>query len=135
MKRKAEGDTNSATEKLSEEEAALYDRQIRLWGADAQQRMREAHVLIYGFGGIHAEVCKNVVLAGIGAVTIMDEAIVEPQHLSAQFFLRQDDVKKEVRIFTLNSWFFSLHIIPSTTASKSCVRARTRDESKGPSIL
>src|SRR5262245_15501331 len=100
MKRKAEvvGMNHPASEKLSEEEAALYDRQIRLWGADAQQRMREAHVLIYGFGGIHAEVCKNLVLAGVGAVTIMDDTIVEPHHLSAQFFLREEDIKKEVGV-------------------------------------
>eukprot|EP01089_Gocevia_fonbrunei_P003393 TRINITY_DN1334_c0_g1_i2.p1 TRINITY_DN1334_c0_g1~~TRINITY_DN1334_c0_g1_i2.p1 ORF type:complete len:104 (+),score=16.32 TRINITY_DN1334_c0_g1_i2:161-472(+) len=74
---------------LSEEEAALYDRQIRLWGVAVQQRMRDAKILLAGLGGIMNEVCKNLVLAGVGSVFILDNQIVYPHHLAAQFFLSE----------------------------------------------
>lgn len=41
---------------VTNEEAELYDRQIRLWGLEAQSRVRNARVLIVGLRGLHAEV-------------------------------------------------------------------------------
>lgn len=41
---------------LSPEEARLYDRQLRLWGVDAQQRLRQARVLLFGFTSVMGEV-------------------------------------------------------------------------------
>ena len=41
-----------------------YDRQIRLWGLAAQQRMSETRVLVFGFRGLATEISKNLVLAG-----------------------------------------------------------------------
>jgi len=41
-----------------------YDRQIRLWGLAAQQRMSETRVLVFGLRGLATEICKNLVLAG-----------------------------------------------------------------------
>ena len=38
---------------ISEAEAALYDRQIRLWGLDAQRRLRAANVFLAGIKGNH----------------------------------------------------------------------------------
>ena len=38
---------------ISEAEAALYDRQIRLWGLDAQRRLRAANVFLSGLKGYH----------------------------------------------------------------------------------
>lgn len=49
--------SNSKT--VSNEEAELYDRQIRLWGIEAQNRMRECKVLIMGLRGVHTEVRRN----------------------------------------------------------------------------
>ncbi|RUS28327.1 hypothetical protein BC938DRAFT_482013 [Jimgerdemannia flammicorona] len=76
------------------DEAALYDRQIRLWGLEAQQRMRNSNILVAGMRALSNEVCKNLVLAGVGAVTILDHAIVSQEDLGAQFFLAAVDVGK-----------------------------------------
>lgn len=70
----------------------MYDRQIRLWGLEAQNRMRSAHVLVVGFSGIATEVIKNIVLAGIGTLTIIDDGVVREEDLSASFFFRDTDV-------------------------------------------
>ncbi|EJT98612.1 hypothetical protein DACRYDRAFT_90739 [Dacryopinax primogenitus] len=80
---------------ITEDEAALYDRQIRLWGFDAQTRMRNASVLVINLRGTACEVIKNIVLAGIGTLKILDERVVEEEDLGAGFFFREDDVGKK----------------------------------------
>ncbi|KAE8221188.1 hypothetical protein CF319_g5411 [Tilletia indica] len=80
---------------VTEDEAALYDRQIRLWGLDAQNRMRQAHILIYHLGGIATETIKNIVLSGVGRLSILDDADVQMSDLGAGFFFREEDVGKK----------------------------------------
>lgn len=76
-------------EEISIQEAALYDRQIRLWGMDAQTRMRATQLLVIGMNGLANEVIKNLVLAGIGSLDILSDAPVSVQ--GCQFFSREDD--------------------------------------------
>ncbi|KAK9864272.1 hypothetical protein WJX84_011868 [Apatococcus fuscideae] len=56
---------------LTEAEAAVYDRQLRVWGVETQKRLNAAKVLIIGCSGLAAEAAKNIVLAGLGSLTIM----------------------------------------------------------------
>jgi ubiquitin-like 1-activating enzyme E1 A len=77
---------------LNDEEAALYDRQIRLWGFDAQRRLRNSSILIVGSKALSNEVCKNLVLAGVGSLTIVDEEKVTPQDLGSQFLISEKNV-------------------------------------------
>ncbi|KAI9355034.1 hypothetical protein DFJ73DRAFT_825845 [Zopfochytrium polystomum] len=81
-------------DKMTLEELELYDRQIRLWGLDAQTRMRQARVLVVGINGLANELCKNIVLAGIGSLTLMDPNTVSISDLGAQFLLSLSDVGK-----------------------------------------
>ena len=80
---------------LTEAEAEIYDRQIRLWGVAAQSRMRSSRVLVVGVSGLGAEVVKNIVLAGMNVVLADAEAVRE-DHLAAQFFITAEDVGKNV---------------------------------------
>ncbi|KAK9835508.1 hypothetical protein WJX74_002008 [Apatococcus lobatus] len=57
---------------LTEAEAAVYDRQLRVWGVETQKRLNAAKVLIIGCSGLAAETAKNIVLAGLGSLSIMD---------------------------------------------------------------
>lgn len=79
-------------DKLSADEIALYDRQIRLWGMEAQARMRSANVLLINMGSIGTEITKNIVLSGLGSLTIMDDHIVTEDDLGSQFFLSKNAV-------------------------------------------
>ncbi|XP_070620580.1 SUMO-activating enzyme subunit 1 isoform X2 [Erythrolamprus reginae] len=72
---------------ISEEEAAQYDRQIRLWGLEAQKRLRGSRVLVAGLGGLGAEVAKNLALAGVKALTLLDHRQVSLEEARAQFLL------------------------------------------------
>jgi hypothetical protein len=76
---------------ISDKEAELYDRQIRLWGVEAQQRLRGASVFIVGLSALGAEVTKNLVLAGF-SVTLVDAAPATARDLGAQFFLDASSV-------------------------------------------
>lgn len=83
---------------LHTDEAALYDRQIRLWGLEAQNRIRKAHILVINLDGLTTEAIKNWVLAGISALTIVDYRKETSWHdLSAGFFWREEDIAKDVR--------------------------------------
>ncbi|CCD26927.1 E1 ubiquitin-activating protein AOS1 NDAI_0J00350 [Naumovozyma dairenensis CBS 421] len=86
--------TTGELNKLSEDEIALYDRQIRLWGMAAQANMRSAKVLLVNLGSLGTEITKNIVLSGIGHLTILDSHIVTEEDLGSQFFLSKDDVGK-----------------------------------------
>lgn len=82
---------------LPVDEAALYDRQIRLWGLEAQTRIRKAHILIVNLEGLTTECIKNLVLAGIASLTIVDfREKCQESDLSAGFFWREEDVGSEV---------------------------------------
>ncbi|KAK9815937.1 hypothetical protein WJX72_012289 [[Myrmecia] bisecta] len=59
---------------LTEAEAAVYDRQLRVWGVETQKRLNAARILILGCTGLAAEVAKNIVLAGVGSLTLMDDS-------------------------------------------------------------
>uniref|UniRef100_A0A8B9UD68 SUMO-activating enzyme subunit 1 n=1 Tax=Anas zonorhyncha TaxID=75864 RepID=A0A8B9UD68_9AVES len=72
---------------ISEEEAAQYDRQIRLWGLEAQKRLRASRVLLVGLKGLGAEVAKNLILAGVKALTLLDHHQVSPEDTGAQFLI------------------------------------------------
>lgn len=81
-----------ASDALTEAEHEVYDRQIRVWGLDTQQRISKARVLVSFVNprgvehaeeessswtrpavGLASETAKNVVLAGCGAVTLRDD--------------------------------------------------------------
>ncbi|KAF2142786.1 uncharacterized protein K452DRAFT_225717 [Aplosporella prunicola CBS 121167] len=79
---------------ISADEIALYDRQIRLWGVQAQERIRTANVLLISIKALANEVAKNLVLAGIGSLTIVDHETVTEDDLGAQFFIAEGDVGK-----------------------------------------
>jgi ubiquitin-like 1-activating enzyme E1 A len=84
------------SEELSADEIALYDRQLRLWGIEAQNRMRKAHVLLITIRALGNEIAKNLVLAGIGSLTIMDSNLVTESDVASQFFISGEDIGKNV---------------------------------------
>lgn len=74
-------------ETITEDEAALYDRQIRLWGLDAQKRLRNSKVLLIGLRGLGAEIAKNIVLAGIKSLTLLDNTEATEEDTCSQFLI------------------------------------------------
>lgn len=73
---------------FSDEEANVYDRQIRLWGVKAQQQIRSADIFLVGLDGLATEVVKNLVLTGINSITMMDEEPVTQFDMLSNLFSR-----------------------------------------------
>jgi len=77
---------------LSAQEATQYDRQIRLWGLESQRRIRSSKILVIGATGISAELCKNIVLAGIHSLTLLDDQAITEVDLTGQFLLTVEQI-------------------------------------------
>jgi len=77
---------------ISEQEAQLYDRQIRLWGLDAQKRLRAAKICLIGMRGLGCEIAKNLVLAGINSLKMIDENNVTEEDATSQFLAPRDKI-------------------------------------------
>uniref|UniRef100_A0A8D2BUJ7 Gonadotropin-releasing hormone receptor n=1 Tax=Sus scrofa TaxID=9823 RepID=A0A8D2BUJ7_PIG len=71
---------------------ALYSRQRYVLGDTAMQKMARSHVFLSGMGGLGLEIAKNLVLAGIKALTIHDTEKCQAWDLGTNFFLCEDDV-------------------------------------------
>lgn len=80
------------TSELTADELALYDRQLRVWGAEGQNKIKNASVLVINLNGVGTEVVKNLTLSGVGSMEIWDDGIVNESDLSAQFFLSEDNL-------------------------------------------
>jgi hypothetical protein len=58
--------------------------------------MRNATILIVRLKGVATEAIKNIVLAGIGKLIIVDDELVAGKDLGAGFLFRDEDVGKKV---------------------------------------
>uniref|UniRef100_A0A8C6WAE4 SUMO-activating enzyme subunit 1 n=1 Tax=Nannospalax galili TaxID=1026970 RepID=A0A8C6WAE4_NANGA len=79
---------------VEKEEAggAQYDLQIRLWGLEAQKRLRASWVLLVGMKGLGAETAKTLILAGVKGLTMLDHEHVSPEDPGAQFLIHTGSV-------------------------------------------
>ncbi|MCR9147916.1 MAG: HesA/MoeB/ThiF family protein [Rhodobacteraceae bacterium] len=71
-----------------------YARQIALpeMGEDGQARLRAAHVLVVGAGGLGVPVLQYLAGAGVGKITVMDGDRVEVTNLHRQPLYRMADL-------------------------------------------
>ena len=59
--------------------------------------MRNASILIAGMRGLSNEVCKNIILAGVGSITILDHKNIKEQDFGSQFLIRGASVASNVK--------------------------------------
>lgn len=77
----------------------------------AQARMRAAKVLLLNIGAVGTEIAKNIVLSGIGSLTILDPHDITEEDLGAQFFVSEDEI-----------------------GTKRCIAARPRIQDMNPRV-
>lgn len=72
----------------------LHSRQLAVYGREVMKRMAASSVFISGANGLGVEIAKNVILAGVRAVTVHDKKVTKISDLGAQFYLTEEDVGK-----------------------------------------
>ena len=69
-----------------------YDRQIRLFGATGQEKLKRAKVFIAGAGGLGSPISIYLAAAGIGKIVLVDKDVVELSNLNRQILHWERDV-------------------------------------------
>lgn len=67
-----------------------YDRQTRLWGGHGQHKLVHSHVVMLGSSSYGSETLKNLVLPGVGHVTIIDDAKVTNRDFGNDFLVKRE---------------------------------------------
>ena len=79
---------------LTKEEQERYNRQIILpeFGIEAQNKLKEASVLIIGVGGLGSVSSLYLVASGIGKIGLVDNDTVSISNLQRQVLYREDEL-------------------------------------------
>lgn len=72
---------------MAVEAKTKYDRQLRIWGEQGQAALEKASICLLHCGPTGSEALKNLVLGGIGSITVVDGSKVETYDLGNNFML------------------------------------------------
>ncbi|KAG7834380.1 hypothetical protein KL943_002764 [Ogataea angusta] len=71
-----------------------YDRQMRLWSSSGQKRLVGSRVCVVEANAVACETVKNLVLAGVGQVVLLDSERVSAEDLATNFFVVAEEAGK-----------------------------------------
>ncbi|XP_042521116.1 NEDD8-activating enzyme E1 regulatory subunit AXR1-like [Macadamia integrifolia] len=69
-----------------------YDRQLRIWGEQGQAALENASICLLNCGPTGSETLKNLVLGGIGSITVIDGSKVEASDLGNNFMVDESTI-------------------------------------------
>ena len=73
----------------------IHQRTAALIGEDAQQRLCESRVIIFGIGGVGGHLTEALARAGVGHITVVDSDTVSYSNINRQLFATQSSVGKK----------------------------------------
>ncbi|XP_073058226.1 LOW QUALITY PROTEIN: NEDD8-activating enzyme E1 regulatory subunit AXR1-like [Primulina eburnea] len=71
-----------------------YDRQLRIWGEQGQAALEKSSICLLNCGPTGSETLKNLVLGGVGSITVVDGSKVELGDLGNNFMVDESSVGK-----------------------------------------
>lgn len=82
--------------RFSPEELSRYNRHIIIpeFGLEAQQKLKDARVLVVGSGGLGSPLLLYLAAAGVGTIGIVDFDVVDDSNLQRQVIFSRKDVGK-----------------------------------------
>jgi len=78
---------------LTERELERYDRQIRIFGIEGQEKLKKSKVAVVGVGGLGSPVAYYLAAAGVNLLLI-DEQLPELSNLNRQILHWEEDLGK-----------------------------------------
>ncbi|MHA1200742.1 MAG: HesA/MoeB/ThiF family protein [Candidatus Heimdallarchaeaceae archaeon] len=90
MSKNIKDKSNFFDETFSKEERKRFDRQLRLPGWN-QKALKDSTVVIAGVGGLGTEIAKNLAMAGVGKLHLIDLDIIEYSNLNRQILFSDAD--------------------------------------------
>ncbi|KAK6134716.1 hypothetical protein DH2020_031542 [Rehmannia glutinosa] len=69
-----------------------YDRQLRIWGEQGQAALEKSSICLLNCGPTGSETLKNLVLGGVGSITVVDGSKVELGDLGNNFMVDESSV-------------------------------------------
>ena len=69
---------------METEQYKWQERTALLLGEEKMERLRKAHVLVVGLGGVGAYAAEMICRAGVGQLTIVDADTVQPSNINRQ---------------------------------------------------
>ncbi|KAG1368339.1 NEDD8-activating enzyme E1 regulatory subunit AXR1 [Cocos nucifera] len=77
---------------MAAESKTKYDRQLRIWGEQGQAALEKVSICLLNCGPTGSEALKNLVLGGIGSITVVDGSKVEAYDLGNNFMLDEESL-------------------------------------------
>lgn len=68
-----------------------FDRNIRFFGKDGQEKLRQSHLAIIGGGGLGQHVIQQAAFAGVGEISVLDDEGLSRSNLNRYVLARHDD--------------------------------------------
>lgn len=72
----------------------MYDRLVGLIGNDNLNKLKNAHILLVGVGGVGGFALESLVRSGIGNITIIDGDIIAKSNLNRQIISNSTNIGK-----------------------------------------
>lgn len=84
----------SSNQNFSRDELIRYSRQLRLQnvGIAGQEKLKHAHVVIIGMGGLGCPAASYLAAAGVGTLSVIDHDHIEASNLQRQLLYRDADI-------------------------------------------
>lgn len=83
--------------KLTDAQAEMYDRQLRVWGVSTQLKIAKAKVLVVGASPNNLECAKNIVLAGVSKVVLCEGRTTEKEE-RINFLVSLEDIANKLSV-------------------------------------
>lgn len=94
-----------------------FDRTKRLLGISAMGKLENAHVAIFGIGGVGGHAVEALVRSGIGEITIVDSDVVAESNINRQLIATVETIGQK-KVDVMEARIQSIH--PEVKVHKHC---------------
>ena len=86
----------------------MFSRFELLVGEDNIQKLNQAHVIVFGVGGVGGSVVEALVRSGIGHITIVDNDVISLSNLNRQIIATQETIGQK-KVDVMKKRILSIH--------------------------